>query len=356
MGRRNRTSSRVRHIGAGLGMAGAAAIIASTGAPAARADDLSTDIAFLNAAAADVNEAFSLSGRTPIDADLFNQMEAVQTPLLSSDNSFLSGLGDALFNGPDRQLAQSADTFLSATQAYTADPSAVNGLADVSAALQFDGTLLGNELPATIVGKIVDEFAGLSTATRGAATDVAASAATISANEYDPASFLYSADPNNVFSPVYNVAPTGAETVTATDASGDVFGTQDFSVSTFGIPLSTFTGYVEYSPGDDSNPLALLFGNPYIEDINVTGVPGTLLPENTGFLVTQFGGGWGNVLEEANITGSSTTVGDFLETPFGNENITPIIEYLMNYTGSLTEAASAVDPSSLADLLSSIGL
>jgi hypothetical protein len=80
------------------------------------------------------------------------------------------------------------------------------------------------------------------------------------------------------------------------------------------------------------------------------------LPENTGFLVTQFGGGWGNVLEEANITGSSTTVGDFLETPFGNENITPIIEYLMNYTGSLSEAASAVDPSSFADLLSSIGL
>jgi hypothetical protein len=176
------------------------------------------------------------------------------------------------------------------------------------------------------------------------------------ADEYDPAPFLYSADPTNVFSPVYNVTPTGAETVISTDASGDVIGTQDFTVSEFGFPVDTFTGGVEYSPGDPSNPLALLFGNPYIEDISFAGAPGTLIPDNTGFLVEQFGGGWGNVLEEANITGSPTLVGDFLETPFGNENITPLIEYLMNYTGSLTEATSAVDPSSFVDLLSSIGL
>lgn len=183
-----------------------------------------------------------------------------------------------------------------------------------------------------------------------------ATAAGAHADEYDPASFLYSADPTNVFSPVYNVAPTGAETVISTDASGDVIGTQEFTVSEFGFPVDTFTGGVEYSPGDPSNPLALLFGNPYIEDISFAGAPGTLIPDNTGFLVEQFGGGWGNVLEEANITGSSPVIGDFLETPFGNENITPIIEYLMNYTGSLTEATSAVDPSSFVDLLSSIGL
>ncbi|WIM89604.1 hypothetical protein PT015_09325 [Candidatus Mycobacterium wuenschmannii] len=176
-------------------------------------------------------------------------------------------------------------------------------------------------------------------------------------NQYDPASFVYSADPTNVFSPVYSVAPLGAETVTATDAAGDVFGTQEYSLSTLGIPLSTFTGYVEYSPGDASNPLALLFGNPYIEDINVTGVPGTLLPENTGFLVEQFGGGWGNVLEEVNITGSPTTVGDFLETPFGNENITPIIQYLMNYTGSAAaEAVPAATDGTPVSVTTDIGL
>ena len=109
----------------------------------------------------------------------------------------------------------------------------------------------------------------------------------------------------------------------STDASGDVIGTQDFTVSEFGFPVETFTGGVEYSPGDPSNPLGLLFGNPYIEDISFAGAPGTLLPDNTGFLVTQFGGGWGNVLEEANITGSSRVIGDFLETPSGQRKHHP---------------------------------
>jgi hypothetical protein len=175
-----------------------------------------------------------------------------------------------------------------------------------------------------------------------------------SGNQYDPAVFDYSSDPSNLFSPVYTIQPTGPEDVTVTDASGDVFGTQDFSVSTFGIPVDTFTGNVEYS--SVSSPLDL-FGNPYIEDINVAGVPGTLLPENTGFLVSEFGSGYGNVLEESmNAAGTDVTVGDFLLTPFGDENITPIVEFLLNYTGTLTDAAGTVDPSSFADLLSSIGL
>jgi hypothetical protein len=41
---------------------------------------------------------------------------------------------------------------------------------------------------------------------------------------------------------------------------------------------------------------------------------------------------------------------------FGDENITPIVDFLLNYTGTLPEAASTVDPSAFADLLSSIGL
>lgn len=183
------------------------------------------------------------------------------------------------------------------------------------------------------------------------ATDIGLAAA--SGNQYDPAVFDYSADPTNLFSPVYTISPTGAEDVISTDASGDVIGTQDFSVSELGFPVDTFTGAVEYSPV--SSPLDP-FGSPYVEDISVAGVPGTVLPENTGFLVEEFGGGWGNVLEEANITGTSSTVGDFLTTPFGTENITPIVDYLLNYTGTLPEAASAVDLASFVDLLSSIGL
>jgi hypothetical protein len=180
-------------------------------------------------------------------------------------------------------------------------------------------------------------------------------AAASSANQYDPAVFDYSADPTNVFSPVYEIAPTGPEDVSVTDAAGDVYGTQDFTISDFGFPVGTFTGGVEYSPV--SSPLDP-FGSPYVENIDVTGVPGTLLPENTGFLIEEFGGGYGNVLEEAmNAAGTSDTIGDYILTPFGDENITPIVDFLLNYTGTpLTDAASAVDPSSFADLLSSIGL
>jgi hypothetical protein len=180
------------------------------------------------------------------------------------------------------------------------------------------------------------------------ATDIGLAAT--SGNQYDPAVFDYSADPTNLFSPVYTIAPTGAEDVTATDASGDVFGTQDFSVSTFGIPVDTFTGNVEYSPV--SSPLDP-FGSPYVEDINVAGTPGTLLPENTGFLIEEFGAGYGNVLEESmNDAGTSTTVGDFLLTPFGDENITPVVDFFLNYTGSA--AAVPADDFGLSSLLADL--
>lgn len=56
-----------------------------------------------------------------------------------------------------------------------------------------------------------------------------------------------------------------------------------------------------------------------------------------------------------NTAGTDVTVGDFLLTPFGDENITPIVEFLLNYTGTpLTDVAGTVDPSSFADLLSSL--
>jgi hypothetical protein len=173
------------------------------------------------------------------------------------------------------------------------------------------------------------------------------------ADEYDPAVFDYSADPTNIFSPVYTITPTGPEDVISTDASGDVVGTQEFTVSYFGIPLDTFTGGVEYSPV--SSPLDP-FGSPYVEDISTTGVPGTLLPENTCFLVEEFGGGYGYLTDVANITGTSDTVGDYILTPFGPDNITSLVNEFLNFAGSVTDSASAVDPSSFIDLLSSVGL
>ena len=70
---------------------------------------------------------------------------------------------------------------------------------------------------------------GLATATGAHADGI--DAAVSSANQYDPAVVPYSADPSNVFSPVYEIAPTGPEDVSVTDGAGDVFGTQDFTLS-----------------------------------------------------------------------------------------------------------------------------
>ena len=180
------------------------------------------------------------------------------------------------------------------------------------------------------------------------ATDIGL--AVSSGNQYDPAVFDYSQDPSNLFAPVYTVEPTGPEDVMVTSASGDIYGTQDFTISSLGVPVDTFPGSVEYSPV--SSPLDL-FGNPYVEDINVAGTPGTLLPENTGFLIEEFGAGYGNVLEESmNDAGTSATVGDFLLTPFGDENITPIVDFFLNYTGSA--AAVPSDDFGLSSLLADL--
>jgi hypothetical protein len=351
--------TNVRRWGVGLagGVAVAAALIGGAGMPAARADSgsIPTDIGLLNTAQADIAEAFSLSGHTGADTGFFPELVAIQTPLLSSDNSLVSGFGEALFNGPDQNLAQASEAFLSAAETLSSDTTNLTALGDyASTGFQVTDAIFG-EIPSTLIGKLTDQIfdiGGFDSAGAAAATDVASSAAA-SGNQFDPAVFDYSADPTNIFSPVYSIQPTGAEDVISTDASGDVIGTQDFTVSELGFPVDTFTGGVEYSAV--SSPLDP-FGSPYVEDISFVGAPGTVLPDNTGFLVEEFGGGWGNVLEEANITGTSPIIGDFLTTPFGTENITPIVDFFLNYTGTLPEATSAVDPSSFVDLLSSIGL
>ncbi|HEX4390253.1 MAG TPA: hypothetical protein VH084_01745 [Mycobacterium sp.] len=183
-------------------------------------------------------------------------------------------------------------------------------------------------------------------------------AAASTANQYDPAVFDYSADPSNLFSPVYTITPTGPEDVEVTDASGDVFGTQDFTISELGFPVDTFSGSVEYTPLTGTG-LSFISGElgGYSETITTLGSPGTLLPESTGFLIDEFGLGYGNVFEESmNSAGTSATVGDFILTPFGDENITPIVDLFLPQGVGITDAAGAVDPSSFADLLSSIGL
>ena len=193
--------------------------------------------------------------------------------------------------------------------------------------------------------------------------------ATAHADTDDPAVVPYSPDPSNVFSPVYTITPTGAEDVSVTDGAGDVFGTQDFTISELGFPVDTFTGNVEYTPTpfDEATGLSGIlsqlgqdFGLPggYSEEITTLGGTGTVLPdEPTSFLISEFGLGYGNVFEESmKRAGTSATVGDFILTPFGDENITPIVDLFLPQGVGITDAAGAVDPSSFADLLSSIGL
>jgi hypothetical protein len=204
------------------------------------------------------------------------------------------------------------------------------------------------------------------------ATDIGLAA---SGNQFDPAVFAYSPDPSNLFAPVYTIAPVGPEEAisTVTDPNNvdttDTFGTQDFSLSTLGFPVDTFTGNVEYTPTpfDDASGLSGIlsqlgqdFGLPggYSEEITTLGGTGTVLPdEPTSFLISEFGLGYGNVFEESmNAAGTSATVGDFVLTPFGNENITPFIDLFLPQSAGITDAVGAVDPAGFADLLSSIGL
>jgi hypothetical protein len=218
---------------------------------------------------------------------------------------------------------------------------------------------------------------GMGTAHADTADDVVGQtlAAASTANQYDPAVFDYSADPSNLFAPVYTVAPVGPEEAisTVTDPNNldttDTFGTQDFSLSSLGFPVDTFTGNVEYTPTpfDEATGLSGIlsqlgqdFGLPggYSEEITTLGGTGTVLPdEPTSFLISEFGLGYGNVFEESmNSAGTSATVGDFVLTPFGDENITPIVDLFLPQGVGITDAAGAVDPSSFVDLLSSIGL
>jgi hypothetical protein len=186
---RHRTTGQARLWAGGIGMAAAAAaMIGMASAPVARADDgsLATDIGLLDSAQTNVTDGFDVwtqaYGEAPPSSatltETINQFVADQTPLLSSDNSLLSGLGESLFNGPDQQLATASETFLSAAEAYAADPSTTNGLDAASASLQFDDSLLFDSAPANLIGQVIDQVLHLGDsdiASASAATDLATS-------------------------------------------------------------------------------------------------------------------------------------------------------------------------------------
>jgi hypothetical protein len=198
----------------------------------------------------------------------------------------------------------------------------------------------------------------------GTAGDTAASTA-FPGNQYDPAVIPYSQDPSNPFSPVYTIAPVGPEDVTSNvPSTGEVLGTQDFNVSSLGIfPVDTFTGNVDYTPilsglgGLSLISQELGLGSGYAENIATLGSgAGTVLPDKTDFIVGEYGLGYGNVFEESINAANTkiTAVGDFVLTPFGDFNISPIVDLFV--PSDLTDAGGTADPSGFADLASSIGL
>jgi len=83
---RHRTTGRARRWAGGIGTAAAAAAMIGMGTAHADEGSVPADIGLLNTAQTDIAEAFSLSGHTNADAGFFPELEAIQTPLLSSDN------------------------------------------------------------------------------------------------------------------------------------------------------------------------------------------------------------------------------------------------------------------------------
>jgi hypothetical protein len=174
------------------------------------------------------------------------------------------------------------------------------------------------------------------------ATLAAPLAAASSSADYFPASIPYTADPSNIFAPVYQIEPIGAPDVSpVTPAGGGVEGTQEFGVYSLGFPVETFTGQFNYSLID--NP-AFIFGNPYGDAILATDTSGTsVVPDGQGFLLDEFGFGYGNVLETSeNATNTAYNVGDFILTPYGDYNISPLVDFLDSsaFTGLLTGLTS----------------
>ena len=356
-----RSPCRVRQWSASAGLAAAAAaMMGLASAPAAYADDLSTDIGLLETAETNVTDGFNIWTQAygeapPSSADLtqaITQFEADQTPLLSSDNSLLSGLGESLFNGPDQQLAQASDTFLAAAEAYAADPSTTNGLDTASASLQFDESLLFDSAPANLLGQIIDQVfhLGGSDTASASATDVATSASSAAAT------------PDGVIGQAItdlNQGTTVLDTASTADLSthsANILSVQEGLPAQFD-PILTQTASLQdgLTPGDQSL-LALL-------DEQLVSAAQNIGTADQAFVAADQAGelsGSGLNLTDLTVLGADLNLA-------GAGFDVSIAGLLAGLTGGLApssaadlasslDPSTAIDPSIFADVLSSIGL
>lgn len=349
----HRSARLTRRWGVVIGMAAAAAMM---GAGTAYADDGSvpTDIGLLDEAETNVNDAFSLGGQTPADSGVFSQLEAIQTPLLSSDNGFVSGVGEALFNGPDQQLAQASDAFLSAAEAYAADPTSATALGDyASTSFQLDDSLLG-EIPATVIGKLIDQIfdiGGFDTTSAGAGTEVAASASAVAADT-----------PDDVLDQAisgFNQGDAVLDTASTADLgarSADLLSGQE-NLGTVLAPLLPQLGtYQDMLTPADQTLLA------DVDEQWVTAAQNVLSADQALLAADQAGQLSGSGPNAADLTVIDADLG-VLSADFDTVGATILAELTggLDTTSAADLASSldpvtAVDPAIFADLLSSIGL
>jgi hypothetical protein len=352
-------TSSVRRWVAGVGFVGgaalAAAMVGTAGTPAARADNGSvpTDIGLLNAAETNVLDGFSLTGHTDTAfPDVIGKLEVIQTPLLSSDNSFVSGFGEALFNGPDQQLAQASETFLSAAQAVAADPTSLAPLSEyASAGFQLVGSIFG-EIPSAFVGKLTDQIfdiGGFDSTSASAAADALTSASSAAAT------------PDEVIGQA--ITDLNQSTTLLDTASTADLGTRsaDLLSNSEALPAQLDTGLTEMASIQDQlspSDQALLVG---VDEQLVTAAQ-NLLPADQGFIAADQAG---ELSTNSATSADWTLLGADLDV-LGAAIYADVATLFGVLTGGLDPSSAAdlassldpaavVDPSIFADLLSSIG-
>lgn len=348
-----RAVSRVRQFSAAAGLAAAAAATIAMGVARADGGSVPADIGLLDTAQADLAEAFTVTGNSSGAPDFYPELVAIQTPLLSSDNSLVSGFGEALFNGPDQHLAQAAETFLSAAQALGPDTTNLGALGNfASAGFGVDGAIFG-EIPSTLVGKLTDQIfniGGFDTTSPAAATDLAASAASVSATPGDVIGQAI-ADLNQGAA-VLDAAPTADLSARQAEILSDSANLD----TQLGSPLAQMVTLQDGVSASDQTFLA------NADEQLVTAAANVLSADQAFAAADQAGALSGSGLSSADLPLLDSALG-LLSADFHVSGA----ELFALFTGGLDPSsaaniatslgsAAAVDPSAFADLLSSIGL
>jgi len=349
--RNHRTTGQTCIWAGGISLAATAAMI---GMGSAHADDGSvpTDIGLLTTAQTDIAEAFSLAGQTPTEPGFFTQLEAIQTPLLSSDNSFVSGVGESLFNGPDQHLAQASESFLSAAEALSSDTTNITALGDyASAGFQVDGAIFG-EIPSTLIGKLTDQIfdiGGFDTSSAGAAADVATSAASAAST------------PDDVIGQAladFNQGDAVLDTASTADLgtrSADLLSGQENLGSEIAQILPQLGTQQDLLTSTDQTLLA------DVDEQWVTAAQNVLSADQAFVAADQAGQLSGSGFNSADLTVIGADLG-VLSADFNTAGATLLALFTGGLDTTATDLASgldpatAIDPSIFADLLSSIGL